>query len=74
MTDLLMRIPYSALIIFTVVLLLAPFNPMPHVMEKLILLKSGTLTRSMDIFDLFFHLAPLFILIAKIIVHYRSNG
>jgi len=74
MTDLLMKIPYSALIVFTVVMLLAPVRPMPHVVEKVIMLKSGTLTRPIDIFDLFFHLAPLFFLIAKIIVHYRSNG
>jgi hypothetical protein len=74
MTDLLIKIPYPALIVFTVVLLLAPFKPMPHVVEKLIMLKSGTLTRPIDIFDLFFHLAPLLVLIAKIIVQYRSNG
>lgn len=74
MTDLLMKIPYSALIVVTVVLLLAPFKPMPHVVEKLIMLKSGTLTRPIDIFDLCYHLAPLFVLIAKVYVHHRNNG
>lgn len=74
MTDLLMKIPYPALIVVTILMLLAPFKPMPHVVEKLIMLKSGTLTRPMDIFDLFYHLAPLFVLVAKIIVHGRNHG
>ncbi len=38
---------------------------MPHVVEKLIMLKNGTLKRPMDIFDLFFHLIPLILLIIK---------
>ena len=46
-------------------MLLAPFRPMPHVLEKLIMLKNGTLTRPIDIFDLFFHLVPTIILALK---------
>jgi hypothetical protein len=48
---------------------LAPFKPMPHVFEKLTMLKNGTLTKPIDIFDLFFHLFPTIILLVKI---YRS--
>lgn len=73
MTALLKKIPYSVLIVFSVILLLAPFKPMPHVVEKLILLKSGELTRPLDIFDLFYHLAPLMVLIAKGITDYRDR-
>jgi hypothetical protein len=47
-------------------MLLAPFKPMPHVVEKLIMLKNGTLTRPIDIFDLFFHLIPTLILLLKV--------
>lgn len=72
--DWLLKIPYPILIVLTIIMLLAPFKPMPHVLEKLIMLKSGTLTRPIDIFDLFYHLAPLFVLIAKVIAHNRSNG
>jgi hypothetical protein len=43
---------------------------MPHVLEKLIMLKNGTLTKPIDIFDLFFHLAPTLILLLKI---FRSH-
>jgi len=60
------KIPYSILIVFAVVMLLAPFKPMPHVLEKLIMLKNGTLTKPIDIFDLFFHLVPTIILLLKI--------
>lgn len=59
------QLPYLPLILLAVVMLLAPFRPMPHVLEKLIMLKNGALTRPMDIFDLFFHLAPTAILLLK---------
>jgi len=59
------QIPYTPLIVVAVLMLLAPFRPMPHVLEKLIMLRNGTLTRPIDIFDLFFHLAPTIILVLK---------
>jgi len=66
MKTILDKIPYPALIFAAVLMLLAPFKPMPHVLEKLIMLKDGMLTRPMDIFDLFFHLLPTLILLLKI--------
>lgn len=65
MLDILDRIPYPPLILAALFMLLAPFYPMPHVVEKLIMLKNGTLKRPLDIFDLFFHLAPLLLLAVK---------
>jgi len=59
-------IPIPALAIFAVFMLLAPFKPMPHVVEKLIMLKNGVLTKPIDIFDLFFHLIPTVLLVLKI--------
>ena len=59
------KIPYTLLIIFTVFMLLAPFRPMPHVVEKLMMLKNSTLYRPIDIFDLFYHLIPLMVLLMK---------
>ena len=38
---------------------------MPHVIEKLIMLKNGTLTRSIDIFDLFYQLVPTIVILLK---------
>jgi hypothetical protein len=46
-------------------MLLAPFSPMPHVIEKITMLKNGNLTRAVDIFDLCFHLAPTALLMIK---------
>ena len=66
MLNFLDKIPYSVLIIFTIMMLLAPLKPMPHVVEKIIMLKDGMLHRPIDIFDLFFHLFPLILLILKI--------
>jgi hypothetical protein len=64
------RIPYTLLIIIAVFMLLAPFRPMPHVIEKLMMFKNGTLHRPIDIFDLFYHLIPLIVLLMKL---YRDH-
>jgi len=66
------RIPYPLLILLAVFMLLAPFRPMPHVLEKLIMLKNGALNRPVDIFDLFYHLLPTILLALKIVrTYYR---
>jgi hypothetical protein len=71
MWRLLDRVSYPVLIFIAVFMLLAPFRPMPHVVEKLIMLKDGNLTRAVDIFDLCFHLAPTVLLVIK---YYRSRN
>lgn len=67
------RIPYSILVVAAIFMLLAPFHPMPHVVEKLIMLKNGTLTRPIDMFDLFYHLLPAVLLIVKFYGSRRSK-
>jgi len=67
MLKILDKIPYPLLIVFTIMMLAAPIRPMPHVVEKIIMLANGTLTRPVDVFDLFFHLFPLILLIVKFI-------
>jgi hypothetical protein len=59
------NIPYPLLIVVALFFLAAPVRPMPHVVEKLIMLKNGTLTRPIDIFDLVFHLLPTLLLALK---------
>jgi len=66
------NIPYSILIVFAVLMFLAPVRPMPHVIEKLIMLKNGTLSKPIDIFDLFFHLIPTIILLLKVYRDYSK--
>jgi hypothetical protein len=56
------QLPFPVLIVFAIFMLLAPFHPMPHVVEKIIMLKNGQLNRPIDIFDLLFHLTPLLLL------------
>jgi hypothetical protein len=77
MWRLLAKIPYRLLIVVTLFMLLAPFQPMPHVWEKLLMLKNGTFNRPIDIFDLFYHTFPLVILVLKAVGDWkraRSGG
>ena len=57
---------YKYLVPLALLLGLAPFLPMPHLAEKLQMLLDGTLTRPVDIFDLFWHAWPLVLLGIKI--------
>lgn len=66
------KIPYAILIVIAVFMLLAPFRPMPHVLEKLIMLKNGVLTKPIDIFDLFYHLIPTLLLAIKTVRDIRN--
>ena len=60
------KIPYSILAVFSIVMLLIPFKPMPHALEKLMMLKNGTLNNPVDIFDLIYHTSPSILLAMKI--------
>lgn len=53
------HIAWKWLLLLAVWMAVAPITPEPHLVEKLRMLSQGSLTRPMDIFDLFFHLAPL---------------
>ncbi len=61
------NIPLGPLVIIAAVLGLAPFAPQPHLFEKLGMLFSGTLTRPVDIFDLFMHGTPVVLLVLKLL-------
>ena len=65
MRDLIDRIPYPILILAAILMLLAPFYPIPHVWEKLIMLKEGSFKKPVDMFDLVLHLAPTIVLLVK---------
>ena len=51
-------IPLPLLIAVALLMLGAPFAPEPHLVEKARMLAQGTLTRPIDIFDVFWHLLP----------------
>jgi hypothetical protein len=70
------RLPFSLLLVMTVFMLAAPFVPEPHLVEKMRMLVEGRLTRSLDIFDVFWHLLPAILLTVKIVrrkSHQSSN-
>lgn len=66
------NIPTSTLVLLSLTLGLAPFTPIPHVVEKLSMLFSGSLVRPIDIFDLLFHGAPWMLLVAKILTDRKA--
>jgi len=67
------KIPFPTLIIIAVLLGLAPFTPQPHLLEKLQMLFAGTLSKPIDIFDLFLHGTPLVLLAIKTVRHVTQN-
>lgn len=68
------KIPFSTLIIITILLGLAPFSPQPHLVEKLLMLFDGALSKPIDIFDLVLHGAPLVLLIIKTVRYFRFKN
>lgn len=67
MLKLIDKIPISILVVLSVFLILAPFYPEPHLIEKLRMLLNGTLTKPVDIFDLFMHGTPVTLLIIRLL-------
>ena len=57
---------YPILILLCLTLGLAPFYPEPHLVEKLRMLFSGSLSRPLDIFDLLLHGSPFLLLLYKL--------
>ena len=67
------KIPYALLVILCLTVGLAPFTPMPHLAEKLIMLASGRLVRPLDVFDLLFHAWPIVLLFLKIARQFSAD-
>lgn len=70
------KVSFPILIVASLTLGLAPFMPefKPHLLEKLNMLFDGTLTKPIDIFDLFMHGTPWVLLGLKAVRHFISNG
>jgi len=64
--DWLDKLPYTVILPLAVFLAVAPFTPEPHLWQKLKMLFAGTLSRPIDIFDLFLHGVPLVLLVLKL--------
>ncbi len=63
------KIPLLPLAVIAIFLLIAPYpgEPMPHLFQKITMLMNGTLSKPIDIFDLFQHGIPITLLILKLI-------
>lgn len=73
MKKILDKIPTPMLVIATIFLGLAPFVPEPHLLQKLKMLVDGTLSKPIDIFDLFMHGTPLVLLILKLAFSFQPT-
>ena len=60
------KLPLDILVVVALLLGLAPFQPEPHLWEKLKMLAAGTLARPIDIFDLGLHATAPLLLLAKL--------
>ena len=67
------NIPFPMLIILSLMMLAAPFVPEPHLVQKMRMLSEGTLTKPLDIFDVFWHLLPSILLLIKLKRHFAAN-
>ena len=61
------ELPLLPLVAAAVLLGLAPFQPEPHLVEKVRMLFQGTLSRPIDIFDLCMHGTPAVLLLVKLV-------
>jgi hypothetical protein len=68
------RLPLTTLVMAALLLGLAPFAPEPHLWEKLKMLADGTLSRPIDIFDLFLHATPAVLLAIRLLRMRQGNA
>jgi len=61
----LVNVSWAILALFAVVMTFAPLGYTPHLVEKWQMFKEGTLKKPIDIFDVFFHLSPYFLMAIK---------
>lgn len=61
------KIPTGLLVVAAIFMLLAPFFPEPHLVEKFKMLMAGTLRKPIDLFDVAWHLFPSVLLVLKLI-------
>ncbi len=60
------QIPLFPLVVVAFFMMLAPFAPEPHLLEKTRMLINGELTKALDIFDLFWHSLFIMILLLRL--------
>ncbi len=74
MKDFIKSLPYPLLILMSIFMLLAPFQPEPHLVQKFNMLMAGNLTKPLDMFDVVWHLLPVGLLIAKLMISRKDEA
>ena len=59
------NVSWNLLVLFAIVMAFAPFGKTPHLLEKWQMFQAGTLKKPIDIFDVFLHLSPFFLIAIK---------
>lgn len=68
------NLEWAVLLIGGGILILAPFTPEPHLVEKLRMLMQGSLVKPLDIFDMFMHASPLVLIAIKAFRQFIMNN
>ena len=61
------KLPLMPLAVIALLLAVLPLHSTPHLVEKIGMLFQGTLSRPVDIFDLFMHGTPAVLLVIRVI-------
>jgi hypothetical protein len=68
------QIPYRMLVPLAVLMAILPLGAQPHLIEKVGMLRAGTLTRLLDILDLLMHGGLLGVLALKAIMDLKVRA
>jgi hypothetical protein len=71
--DFFLKLNKNALGLLGIVMLIMPFQPEPHLLQKYKMLVSGTLTDLIDIFDIFWHLLPLSLYVLRLYLEHSEK-
>ncbi|WP_038248043.1 hypothetical protein [Ghiorsea bivora] len=66
-------LPYPLLFIMAVFMAFAPFQAEPHLVQKFDMFMAGKLSKPLDIFDLFWHLLPMILLVTKFFLSQKEK-
>jgi len=61
------KISLVPLAVIAIFMMLAPFSPEPHLVEKTRMLMNGELVKPIDIFDLFWHSIFVIVLVIRLL-------
>ena len=66
------KISYNKLGIFALIMALMPIFPEPHLVQKFHMALDGLLSKPLDVFDVFWHTLPIWIMCLKYVTRNSS--